>query len=586
MRYFTNAAQNYVLHYSDYYASEVEKCLRTVDSQGDYSNFMQSSNASVQFYVSLHEYLQNLQSQSPGVWFAVSFLRKISNNRCFINDLVTSFRFIPVLSKFLGIQNNEEDLLNLLTLLSNLTYGIHVSWQDSYLPDMLFTLSDILLESPSVDLKSKSLMVISNLCYKNPAALHILISKVPTNKFIKCITALNCDGSVQLQVLKMLVIFEEMKGQLPDCEILNFADVAFNCIISAFQKTDAYALQQVVDFFTDINDNPSKHEVLKNYPKTLEDTKKLLDLIEGAPVNEDSVEACVGILFSFLPTIFKLRIKKTTQLFPRLFKVSTPWIDREKTCVQVLNVLRMTVVVLKDSTIIDQDTIINLGIITVLPHLITRFKSIKDQKTLSPLELAEISVLVSLLGELLSSNEVIRSQITDAIDTNTLHQIVENVVKKKEVECNALIIDIVSFVHTMTFFNEEWTDAFKSYLSNQHVLAAISLSLSQDSKQTKMKALSLLSSTLWDDGARKRLCECLVNKPNVSSSNNVCAEIVPSVFVYESRVSELLSNLDGQIKTSAVMELYEYKLAAVEHSNKRLLDAANAKSNALHHQVM
>ena len=67
------------------------------------------------------------------------------------------------------------------------------------------------------------------------------------------------------QVCKLLIILENIAGEIPDTDILNFVNVSFSTIGDAFKSKDVFLLKHMVDFFKDVQSNPHSREVLHTY---------------------------------------------------------------------------------------------------------------------------------------------------------------------------------------------------------------------------------------------------------------------------------------------------------------------------------
>lgn len=176
----------------------------------DINTFDPNSSVVAEFFVSLHELMSNLESRSPLVWFAVTVLQQACRNQAAHRALIHTYQFLPILSRALGDHLTRDKKRKLLTLmqvsslffgtsrtaylifllyLQELTYGINVSWQISYLPHLLTTLTRW-IETGDEGITSLSLGVLLNICHRNLPVIYTLMRTINTKHFLRTVVTM------------------------------------------------------------------------------------------------------------------------------------------------------------------------------------------------------------------------------------------------------------------------------------------------------------------------------------------------------------------------------------------------------------
>lgn len=614
MKKFIAAALEYSRHHADSSTSALQRHLQILASTTDISEFDPSSSVATEFYVSLHELMAGLESRSMLVWSAIAVLQKACTNPNAKRALIHTYKFIPILTRFLGTHHITDKQLRLLQVLVELTYGVKISWQEAHLPYLISTLVQIVMEGDS-ELKPYALGVLVNLCYKNLPALYVLMRKVEITKFIKCITKLNDNPNIRMQVCKMLIILEQMKGVLPDTDVLNFVDVTFSTVTAAFESRDVFLLRHIVDFFKDVKDNEHFSAVMLKYPRYYADTKKLVELVEIQESDDDASLECIALLLDFFPSLLKKDVEGIPKLFPRLSAACLRWVQNETTSIQSLGVIQSIIEQVKIHTYNDiRDEVVET-VKTGLPALLLILDSGGEEPPTNMDKRLRLTGLVTLLSEM-SVYPDLRKEILNSVKYKVVGGIFESIIKQEPVEhdnlfkndVSELCIQTLILVSALATFSSEWMSLYVKLLTQRNVQAALAIALYSGSKKIKTQVFSLSSSPGWTKECTSLLSEIMWEiKPvafgpasNVPNSNPPHASLQELVPLYncaqESRLNELIlalqeakeNNKIGDSSTSAVMELYEYKLAAMGHAERRMqcsLEAADAACTGMNHQI-
>ncbi|KAL0267161.1 UNVERIFIED_CONTAM: hypothetical protein PYX00_009509 [Menopon gallinae] len=614
MKKFIAAALEYSRHHADSSSSALQRHLQILASTTDINEFDPNSSVATEFYVSLHELMAGLESRSMLVWSAIAVLQKACTNSNAKKALIHTYKFIPILTRFLGTHHITDKQLRLLQVLVELTYGVKISWQEAHLPYLISTLVQIVLEGDK-ELKPYALGVLVNLCYKNLPALYVLMRKVEITKFIKCITRLNDCPNIKMQVCKMLIILEQMKGVLPDTDILNFVDVTFSTVTAAFESRDIFLLRHIVDFFKDVKENEHFCSVMLKYTNYYNDTKKLVELVEVQEADDDCSLECVSLLLDFFPALLSMDVDGMCKLFPRLTSACLRWVQNEATSIQSLAVIQSIVEQAKGASKTEiRDNVIET-IKTGLPALLLILDTGGEEPPSSLEKRQRLTGLVTLLSEM-SGYPDLRKEILMNVKYKVVGGIFEAIIKQEPIEqenlfksdVSELCIQTLTLVSALATFNSDWMTLYVKLLTQRNVQVALAVSLYSGNKKIKAQVFSLTSSPGWTKDCTHLLSDVMCEiKPvafgpsspvlHQAQTQHSLQELLPLYnCAQESRLNELIAALQearengkiGDASTSAVMELYEYKLAAMGHAERRLqcsLEAADATCTGMNHQI-
>ncbi|XP_046390886.1 uncharacterized protein LOC124159250 isoform X2 [Ischnura elegans] len=356
---FINAAKQHFANRSEKTAVVIERKLKLLAEITDETIFDPSANgAGPEFYVALHELLSSEETNSLLAFAAADVLANAIRNRSARPEIINTFRFSwPVARHFMALTSkstkpenrieNDNDVkrdYKLLCLLRELTYGIRLLWQESYLPGLIRVLLDIVsgtlnnvsnckddevkTEDQVGEQPAVALAVLVNLCHRNLPAVYCLLRTIDGREFIRTLLRLNegmtsVDANLQIQVSKMLVILEEVSGGIPSGSMQSFVHLTFMSMKEALVHRNPYLLQHVVDFFADVRGGGTSRprEALLSYNGYKEGVESLLAVVsEGC----SSEEAC--FLMSFLCSLVELRVEGIRSLYPSLVSLAIGWI--------------------------------------------------------------------------------------------------------------------------------------------------------------------------------------------------------------------------------------------------------------------
>ncbi|KAG8336637.1 hypothetical protein J6590_041006 [Homalodisca vitripennis] len=147
-----------------------------------------------------------------------------------------------------------------------LTYEIAIYWQEAQLPKLIKILLDIISSNDS-ELIPVALGVLVNLCHKNKPAVYTLMSCVDIKVFLRKVLNLQREHvETSVQVCKLVMILDNLSGNIPDAQILSFVQVSFLRIQKVFKCGNVCLMRHIVSFFRHAKGSEHGRKILLTYP--------------------------------------------------------------------------------------------------------------------------------------------------------------------------------------------------------------------------------------------------------------------------------------------------------------------------------
>ncbi|XP_017081624.2 uncharacterized protein LOC108114949 [Drosophila eugracilis] len=316
------------------------------------------------FYVDLHALmgaLENDGAEGDVLWACVGLVQHCSRNLEARNAIVEKFCFVPLLGVLIRRTRRVERVHRLLVLLQDLTYGIHIAWEEPYLAALIEHLAEIVLGtedsssatnsgSARVDDDSHCLLALSvlvNLCYNNFAVLFLFLRSVNISSFCKRIQ------NYGLLAYKMLIILSEDVYAFELPELYTFLRMSFAGIEDCLKHWNVAQLRHIVDFLLDSQCHAGLHRAMVSHKHFCEDVEKLLDQIDARTGMDDSQEEtrkhhqiCLGLVFRLVSYILQLSEDGCSSISldsitPRLYEMVGEWLSSDLCGVAAIELLCM-----------------------------------------------------------------------------------------------------------------------------------------------------------------------------------------------------------------------------------------------------
>ncbi|XP_043271949.1 uncharacterized protein [Venturia canescens] len=629
MRSFISAAAEYTKHPSEATVSVLQRNLGAIGFSVDLSMFDPGSSIAAEFYVSLHELMTILGSRTPLIWSALDVLQNACRNSAARQALIHTYKFAPILTRLLETNLTLEKRIKVLKLLQELTYGVKLSWQEAHLPYLISTLTQWVMQSKDEDVMALSLGILVNLCYKNLPAVYTLMRTVDTKIFLRTLLKIQSQNvNTRVQCCKMMIILETDNKNISEKKILEFVATTFTSLISALKQRDAVVLQHIVEFFNDVvKQNEYSKSLILNYETYTNDVEKILRTIESTSDPE-----CVSLVMEFLLSLFSLKLTTLVSLYPVCVKVAMGWIPVEQVCSKALALIRTVVI---DSRRMENpiDVLSDLDL-SMLMLVVkcddeddrtkgTNESKWKDQRSVE--SESRLTELMQLLQEM-ARISTLKIKVMQAFNEQAMRKLFRAMLEQNDSSCSnrwpgnlfndpatALYIHALALTADHAAYDSTWLTLYSELLQKKQVQMIMALALYTAGSEVKQKVLQLTSSVGFPQECVSSVANCmselepliLVQNSNgaVSTMGGIfpthgpIAEMTPLFsFNQESRLDAFLVKLEeafngnqiGDITTSAVMELYDYKLAAMRHAERATqasLEAANNHATSLQHRL-
>ncbi|XP_017115009.1 uncharacterized protein LOC108137666 [Drosophila elegans] len=385
------------------------------------------------FYVDLHALMGALENEGVEddvLWACVALVQHCSRNLEARLAIVEKFCFVPLLGVLIRRTRRPERVHRLLVLLQDLTYGIHIAWEEPYLAALLEHLVEIVHgtadgssattggsghhhnddEDDSLTLLALSVLV--NLCYKNFAVLFLFLRSVNISAFCRRIQ------NYGLLAYKMLILLSEDVYAFELRELYTFLRTAFAGIEDCLKHWNVAQMRHIVDFLLDSQCHAGLHRAMLSHSHYCEDVEKLLDQIDARCGMDDSQEEtrkhhqiCLDLVFRLVSYILQLsedgnNAISLDALTQRLYEMVGDWLGSDLCGVAAIELL-CTLLRLGKKTAVTQ-------LIARDPsHVVSLVASSERPETRPAQVLAILRLLIALLQES-KTEKLVLSKISES----------------------------------------------------------------------------------------------------------------------------------------------------------------------------
>ncbi|XP_043252181.1 protein CIP2A homolog [Colletes gigas] len=618
MRTFISTALDYTKHPSETTASMLQRNLGVISVSLDLSIFDPGTSIAAEFYVSLHELMNSLASRTTLIWSAVDVLQNACRNTAARQALIHIYKFAPILARLLEANLTSEKRIQVLKLLQELTYGIRISWQETHLPYLISILTQWVTQSKEEDIIALSLGVLVNLCYKNLPAVYTLMRTINTKTFMRTLLKLqHCNVNISVQCCKLLIILEHSNTNISEKYILDFAAVTFSTLITAMKQKDVLLLRHVIDFFNDVSQNEHSHCVLLTYVSYGKDVEDVL-----VTLKDNADPECVALVMEFLSSLVKLKLHSLVPLYPLCVKTAMTWVPVEQVCSKALTLIRVAVIDAR-RTKTSAEVLAELDASVLMLIINLKNNDIQGTQELSLETETRLAELMQLFQEMVKTAPL-RAKVMQSLNENMIRKLLSPMLDSET--CTAgdfpenfiqnpttnLCIHVLALTADLAAHNSNWLTLYSELRRKKQIQMTMAHALFTGDGDVKQKVLQLASTVGFPQECVCAVAECMKqleplilvqstpgavtnfgSKMSITSNSDMAPLFS---FAQEERLDAFLTKLEvayetnqlGDITTSAVMELYEYKLAAMRHAERAMqssLEAANNHGTSLQHRL-
>uniref|UniRef100_A0A146LU18 Protein CIP2A n=1 Tax=Lygus hesperus TaxID=30085 RepID=A0A146LU18_LYGHE len=618
IKQFNKAVKSYVVSRNGEHERIIERNLQLLASSSDLTVFDPGHKDTIEFYVNLHELMVGLDAGTSLAWAAIACLKEATRNTSARRDLIHTYQFMPILTRFLTARPTQDRETKLLRLMEELTYGVKISWQEAHLSRLITTLTNLITSNVDQERMTLSLSVLVNLCYKNLPAVYALMRSIDIKKFLKTVLKLQSHNeSSKVQVCKLMIILKSVTGGLPDPDVQTYLKSVCPTLTDALRKGNSSLMRQTVSFYKEMSTS-NKDSVL-HLQESTDICSEMETLLSSVSEDEQTNSDCLDILFEYLCETVGFECLDLENLYPKLLALAFQWVCSEGVSTNALNLI--TTITSRVSKISSEDSAGNEVTNQVLDVMNEQLSVIlllldMDGRVRSNESYQRLTALLHLLSKMINIPKF-TDKILTSLDPKVFRSLFEEL-RLPDLQQNSLFQESVYsfYVKALVFLQElsdketSWLILSNELLSQKQVQFILSVALFVGSEDIKMRVLQLTTTPGFDHKCREVLAACLteLNKlvifsPFGSKKNEVAPsdygmtpmDITPILTVtQEDHLNSLLDKFEhdsaknGNSVTSAVMELYQFKVAAMSQSIRKMQssqEAADKRATDLQHNL-
>ncbi|XP_037938135.1 uncharacterized protein LOC119671530 [Teleopsis dalmanni] len=569
------------------------------------------------FFIDLHAVMTALPPDSDALWTCVTLVTHCMRNLDARRAIIEEYRFVPMLTLVLKRTQAEDKRRRVLVLLQELTYGIRITWEESYLTTLFNQLIGIINNATDGDETDAlvALSIIINLIYKNFVVHFLFLRTVNISKLTRKIL------NYGMLANKLLIILSDDFNAPDEKYMQTFLRTTFSTIDDCIRNWNVPHLRHIVDFLTDSSSNCYLHNALMNYTYYVEDIERILENLEnvtdGSDPNEDlrkHQHMSLGLIFQLLRYILNLSLEPRTDgteniisidsNIPRLYELLSFWVSSDICGVDAINLLDTLVLIAKKDTLSqrisrDPALVIQLIAITENTESTAQHKSAILQFLLTLLHQNKTEKLI--LSKITESyfDKLLAPLLASKTETSVTTMAIEEI--EKSIFCLVLLINFASIAKKAYFekccmllqMQQIQYSLARGILNGGETVACAIFKISQfehfPQAQVAKEISSLNASSKYMTHTPSSEQWCNINSILKSHKNLVSKEVEERLQA----LIELLSNAHrnnqlNNIATSHVVELLNYnvqKFEGIESSMRDRLDAASAEITNLTQRI-
>ncbi|KAF9423388.1 hypothetical protein HW555_001197 [Spodoptera exigua] len=571
LKAFVTAAREFEATHSESAVNLMTRYLGLIASSCDLSIFSPGRSEVCAFFSSLWRVM--CDGRGPH-WAGVAVLSRAAIEPSARHALTHTYKFMPILARLLSDSISNDKKIKLLSVMQEISYGIKISWQESYLSSLMKQLTEWITQPmPEPQLRTighKSLTVLVNVCYGNLPAIYALMRTVDTKDFVVHLISLKDGGYGGVEVCRLLLC---LSGATRGAASTRQPDVHsyLCCTMRTFNKAvsegDATQLLHAYTFINDLCSDTNLRSYVLTYPhfvNALEEAlKDVQNLCQAAPDDMGEPENTVNCL---------------------------------------RNVMKfLTVLVSLDEGRLPQEliSVINDG----LPGLLVPPSLEPGKAGVQWLQ------VVGALCESVETQERVLQEVTPDAFEDTLYSVLQytsqNGVVGAEASQQAVVVGCRTAL-CLAPLDPHWEAALARMLAHHQVRKLLCVGLTSTNGPRRRQILQLVKHHYFPSdqmnqvfgeslhGVSESTSDLATNGSGTGCSEGAwCGRLAPA---QEHVVDELVAKLndklrDGKISdiaTSSVMELYGYKMTCLEqrlHSHSVALQGASEHMASLQHSL-
>ncbi|XP_050552405.1 uncharacterized protein LOC118277064 [Spodoptera frugiperda] len=610
LKAFVTAAREFEATHSESAVNLMTRYLGLIASSCDLSIFSPGRSEVCAFFSSLWRVM--CDGRGPH-WAGVAVLARAAIEPSARHALTHTYKFMPILARLLSDSISNDKKIKLLTVMQEISYGIKISWQESYLSSLMKQLTEWITQpmtEPQLrTIGHKSLTVLVNVCYGNLPAIYALMRTVDTKDFVVHLISLKEGGYGGVEVCRLLLC---LSGATRGAASTRQPDVHsyLCCTMRTFNKAvsegDATQLLHAYTFVNDLCSDSNLRSYVLTYPhfvSALEEAlKDVQELCLAAPDDMGEPENTVNCLRNVLKFLTVLVSLDLYSLRCHHSALVCLCMKASRSCLpESLELFAAIVSQYKDEGRLPQEliTVISDG----LPGLLVPPALEPGKAGVQWLQ------VVGALCESVETQERVLQEVTPDAFEDTLYSVLQytsqNGVVGAEASQQAVVVGCRTAL-SLAPLDRHWEAALARMLAHHQVRKLLCVGLTSTNGPRRRQILQLVKHHYFpSDQMNQVFGESLQGisesstDVTASSSGTGCAEgawcgrLAPAQeHAVDALVAKLNEKLrDGKISdiaTSSVMELYGYKMTCLEqrlHSHSVALQGASEHMASLQHSL-
>ncbi|XP_053618219.1 protein CIP2A homolog L [Plodia interpunctella] len=606
LKAFVTAAREFEATHSENAVNLMNRYLGLIASSCDLTIFSPGRSEVCAFFSSLWRVM--CDGRSPH-WACVAVLSRASIEPSARYALTHTYKFMPILSRLLTDSISNDKKIKVLSVMQDISYGIKISWQESYLPGLMKQLTDWITQPMSEPqqrtIGHKSLTVLVNVCYGNLPAIYALMRTVDTKEFVVHLINLKEGGYGGVETCRLLLCVagasRGASARQPD--VHSYLRCTMRTYKVAVLERDSTQLLHAHTFLSDLCADTNLRGYVLTYPHFstelkdgLADMDSLCQAVPDDSGDAEQVAGCLRNALKFLTVLVNLDLYalrchhiQMVCLCMKASRISLP---------EALELFAAIVQQYKDEGRLPQEliSVISDG----LPSLLVPPSLEPGKAGLQWLQ---------VLGALCESSETqerLLHEVTPDTFEDTLYNVLQytsqNGACGVEAAQNAVVVGCRTAL-SLAPISTDWDAALNRLLAHHQVRKMLCAGLTSGNGQRRRQILQLVKHHYFpSDQMSQVFGESLVTVPEPAetaaaaagdSVTAACGSVSPQ---QERAVDQLVARLAdalqtgkiSDIATSSVMELYGYKMTCLEqrlHSHSVALQGASEHMASLQHSL-
>ncbi|XP_041988278.1 uncharacterized protein LOC121739773 isoform X2 [Aricia agestis] len=607
LKAFVIAAREFEATHSDTSVSLMTRYLGLIASSCDLTIFAPGRSEVCAFFSSLWRVMGD--SRGPH-WAGVAVLTRASIESSARYALTHTYRFMPILARLLSDSISDDKKIKLLSVMQDISYGIKISWQESYLGSLMKQLTDWItqpVESANKTIGHKSLTVLVNMCYGNLPAIYSLMRTVDTKDFVIHLINLKDGGYGGVEVCRLLLCLSSATkgGSIKQPDVHSYLCCTMRTFNKAIIESDATQLLHAYTFLNDLCNDDNLKNFVFTYPhisaaikEALKNTDYLCKVGSSDMGESENTANCLRNALKFLTVLVNLDLYclrcHNCQLVCLCMKSS-------RICLpEALELFAAIISQYRDEGVLPQDLVLVLN--DGLPEFLVP-PVVEPGK--AGLQWLQVVGSLCMPGD--TQDRVLQEVRPDSFE-ETLYGVLQYTSQTGPLgaECGQQAVVVGCRVAlTLAPLSPDWDKALHRMLAQHQVRKLLCACVTGPKGERRKQVLQLIKHHYFPSD---QMAQVFGENNTSASENTTDTSIEESQGVttlgnwsllspsQELMVDELLKKLNGalqagkvsDITTSSVMELYGYKMTCLEqriHSQSVALQSATEHMSSLQHAL-